>query len=87
MPGGRDIPVTARNRMQYIYAVADWRLNRAISHQSAALLRGLREVLPAAWLAPFSAPELQVRGKGLEEGYVHQCLDCNVLIVPQLLSS
>ena len=100
IPGGRDIPVTARNRMQvgtalayssiidchssrwakvhsicsfqyvhprnllrvvqYIYAVADWRLNQAVSRQSTALLRGLREVIPAAWLAPFSAPELQV---------------------------
>jgi ubiquitin-protein ligase E3 C len=90
VPGGRDIPVTARNRMQvrgravqasqvvdcarclanplfsllqYIYAVADWRLNQAISRQSAALLRGLREVLPAGWLAPFSAPELQARAQ------------------------
>jgi hypothetical protein len=43
-----------------ILQVADWRLNHAIETQCDAFLKGLRNVIPATWLAPFSAPELQV---------------------------
>lgn len=60
VPGGRDIPVTAGNRLAYIYAVAKWRLSTSIARQTDAFLRGMRDVLPPSWLAPFSAPELQV---------------------------
>lgn len=60
VPGGAHIPVTNSNRMQYIHMVADHRLNASIERQTTAFLRGLRDVLPGAWLTPFSAPELQV---------------------------
>jgi ubiquitin-protein ligase E3 C len=60
IPGGAGIAVTAANRLRYIYLVAHARLNTSIERQTAAFLRGLREVIPPDWLAPFSAPELQV---------------------------
>lgn len=68
VPGGASIPVTNANRMQYIYAVADWRLNKSIDRQCAAFLRGLRDVIPMHWLSPFSAPELQALISGSPEG-------------------
>lgn len=60
VPGGSRIPVTSLNRMRYIHLAADWRLNVSIERQTAAFLRGLHDIMPASWLAPFSAPELQV---------------------------
>jgi ubiquitin-protein ligase E3 C len=68
VPGGRDVPVTAANRLRYIHLAANWRLNAAIERQTAALLRGLHDVLPRAWLAPFSAPELQALISGSVDG-------------------
>jgi ubiquitin-protein ligase E3 C len=53
---------------QYIQAMADWRLNRSIERQCGAFVRGLRELIPLAWIAPFSAPELQVLISGSQRG-------------------
>lgn len=66
--GGASIPVTNKNRTQYIHLVADWRLNGAIERQCAAFLRGIRLIVPPAWLATFSAPELQVIISGAARG-------------------
>ena len=60
VPGGAGTPVTASNRLRYIHLVANWRLNAAMARQTAAFARGLREVVPPAWLSPFSPHELQV---------------------------
>jgi ubiquitin-protein ligase E3 C len=68
VPGGRGIAVTAANRLSYIYAIANWRLSTSIQRQCDAFLRGMRDVLPASWLAPFSAPELQVLLSGSQRG-------------------
>lgn len=68
LPGGAAMDVTAANRLQYIYLVADWRLNKAIERQVAAFARGMHDLVPAAWLAAFSAPELQVIISGAPRG-------------------
>jgi ubiquitin-protein ligase E3 C len=68
IPGGASIAVTAKNRMQYIHLIADWRLNQSIERQSSAFLRGLRDIIPQAWLSTFSAPELQVIISGAARG-------------------
>jgi hypothetical protein len=60
VPGGAAMAVTNANRHSYIHLLADFRLRGSIRRQTGAFLEGLRDVLPAAWLAPFSAPELQV---------------------------
>jgi ubiquitin-protein ligase E3 C len=59
VPGGDDIAVTAANRHLYVHAVAYWRLSRSIARQTEALVAGFHDVLPSAWLAGFSEPELQ----------------------------
>jgi len=57
--GGRLIPVTADNRIEYVHAMADYRLNRQIASQCKALVSGLSAVVPPGWLRFFSTPELQ----------------------------
>ena len=58
-PGGAGIPVTAENRLWYIAAVANFRLNVEIVAQSKAFFRGLECVLPRERLRMFSPDELQ----------------------------
>lgn len=39
--------------------MVDWRLSRGTGPQSERLVRGLREMLPSAYLDPFDAQELE----------------------------
>ncbi|CAG4954509.1 unnamed protein product [Colias eurytheme] len=65
-PGGANIPVTAENRIEYIHLVADFKLNRQIRAQCAALKRGLTSVVSSEWLRMFSCRELQLLVSGAE---------------------
>mmetsp|Transcript_12993 Transcript_12993/g.38672 ORF Transcript_12993/g.38672 Transcript_12993/m.38672 type:complete len:211 (-) Transcript_12993:33-665(-) len=66
LPGGRETPVTARNRAQYVQLVAHHRLNVETARPSGAFLRGLRAVVPARWLRLFSPEELQTLVSGAD---------------------
>jgi ubiquitin-protein ligase E3 C len=68
VPGGAGMAVTDANRLRYVFALAQWRLSASIARQRDAFVRGLRDVLPPHWLAPFSAPELQVLLSGAQRG-------------------
>nr|GLL46392.1 E3 ubiquitin-protein ligase UPL7 isoform X1 [Ipomoea trifida] len=56
-PGGKDASVTNDNKLQYIYAIADYKLNRQILPFSNAFYRGLTEVISPSWLKLFNASE------------------------------
>nr|VDD10241.1 unnamed protein product [Brassica oleracea] len=56
-PGGKDISVTIENKMQYIHAMADYKLNRQIVPFSNAFYRGLTDLISPAWLKLFNAHE------------------------------
>lgn len=56
-PGGKDISVTNENKMQYIHAMADYKLNRQIVPFSNAFYRGLTDLISPAWLRLFNAHE------------------------------
>ncbi|KAI9228988.1 MAG: hypothetical protein DHS80DRAFT_14661 [Piptocephalis tieghemiana] len=58
-PGGSSIPVTRANRLQYVYLMANYRLNRQIDAQSRAFSEGLNQQIPRQWLGIFSTQELQ----------------------------
>lgn len=56
-PGGKDVNVTDKNKMQYIHAMADYKLNRQILPFSNAFYRGLTDVISPSWLKLFNASE------------------------------
>ncbi|KAF8042732.1 hypothetical protein BT93_A1151 [Corymbia citriodora subsp. variegata] len=56
-PGGRDICVTNENKMQYIHAIADYKLNRQILAFANAFYRGLTDLILPSWLKLFNATE------------------------------
>ncbi|CAN8254660.1 unnamed protein product [Cochlearia groenlandica] len=55
--GGKDISVTDENKMQYIHAMADYKLNRQIVPFSNAFYRGLTDLISPAWLKLFNSHE------------------------------
>ncbi|KAI9172891.1 ubiquitin-protein ligase (E3) [Blastocladiella emersonii ATCC 22665] len=56
--GGAQVPVTAANRIKYVYQVANFKLNTSIHRQCAAFLHGLSELVRPEWLRLFSQVEL-----------------------------
>ncbi|XP_054811320.1 E3 ubiquitin-protein ligase UPL7 isoform X1 [Prosopis cineraria] len=55
--GGKDILVTNENKMQYIHAMADYKLNQQILPFSNAFYRGLTDLISPSWLRLFNANE------------------------------
>jgi ubiquitin-protein ligase E3 C len=58
--GGRHVPVTARNRIEYIHRVSNYRMNLQIRRQSDAFVRGFSEVIRPEYVQLFSERELQL---------------------------
>mmetsp|Transcript_5252 Transcript_5252/g.15373 ORF Transcript_5252/g.15373 Transcript_5252/m.15373 type:complete len:1221 (+) Transcript_5252:67-3729(+) len=58
IPNGRNVHVTATNRTEYVYLMANYRLNAQLRRPAAAFHRGFTGVLPASWIAMFSPREL-----------------------------
>ncbi|KAK9755521.1 hypothetical protein RND81_01G031600 [Saponaria officinalis] len=56
-PGGKDTNVTNDNKLQYIHAMADYKLNRQIIPLSNAFYRGLTDLISPSWLKLFNASE------------------------------
>ncbi|KAG0367687.1 Ubiquitin-protein ligase E3B [Gamsiella multidivaricata] len=58
MRGGKDIAVTKDNRINYIFKMSDYRLNKQIQEQSKAFIEGFRSIIPLHWISMFSPQEL-----------------------------
>ncbi|KAK6617229.1 hypothetical protein RUM44_005560 [Polyplax serrata] len=65
-PGGKSIPVTSANRIEYIHLMADYKLNKQIRTQCIAFKQGLTNVIPLEWIQMFNNKELQVLISGAE---------------------
>ncbi|ORC90979.1 putative ubiquitin-protein ligase [Trypanosoma theileri] len=56
--GGRDIPVTKRNCLNYIHLMADFKLNRESARQTKAFQNGLERIVDQSWLRLFDSKEI-----------------------------
>ncbi|CAL8100222.1 unnamed protein product [Calicophoron daubneyi] len=65
-PGGRQIPVTEHNRVEYMHLVAYYKLNKQIYPQVRAFTAGINDVIPIDWLRLFDADELQTLISGAD---------------------
>ncbi|KAG0307017.1 hypothetical protein BGZ98_001257 [Dissophora globulifera] len=70
MGGGKDVAVTKDNRINYIFKVSDYRLNKQIQDQSRAFIEGFRSVIPLYWISMFSPQELHrvIAGEDVDFG-------------------
>ena len=53
MPGGKNILVTNKNKMTYIYLMAFYKLNLQINPACNAFLQGLSDLIDLSWLKLF----------------------------------
>lgn len=67
VPNGSDIPVTNKNRLKYIFLVANYRLEAQIRAQCTAFFNGLSELIDPRWLRIFDQMELQELIKGSDQ--------------------
>ncbi|KAA0185330.1 putative Ubiquitin protein ligase [Fasciolopsis buskii] len=65
-PGGRQIPVTEENRVEYMHLMAYYKLNKQIHPQVRAFVAGLNDVIRIDWLRLFDADELQTLISGAD---------------------
>lgn len=56
-PGGKNVAVTNENKLQYVHAIADYKLNRQILPFANAFYRGLIDLISPSWLSLFNASE------------------------------
>jgi len=54
MPNGSKIPVNDKNKIQYIYHMANYKLNTQINPQCKAFFRGLCDLIEPRWLQMFN---------------------------------
>ncbi|EGZ18712.1 hypothetical protein PHYSODRAFT_498916 [Phytophthora sojae] len=60
VPDGANVPVTNENRIRYIHLMANYKLNVLSSMESAAFLKGFRDLIPGTWIQMFAPAELQM---------------------------
>uniref|UniRef100_A0A2H1VCW6 Ubiquitin-protein ligase E3B n=1 Tax=Spodoptera frugiperda TaxID=7108 RepID=A0A2H1VCW6_SPOFR len=59
VPGGKAVPVTNENKINYIHLMAHFRMHTQIKDQTNAFIKGFRTIINPEWLSLFSTPELQ----------------------------
>ncbi|CAM6107607.1 unnamed protein product [Calypogeia fissa] len=68
-PGGANIAVTNENKLQYVHAMADYKLNRQMRPIISAFSRGLSHLIDPAWLGLFNAKEFNQLLSGGEHDF------------------
>ncbi|XP_017785815.1 PREDICTED: E3 ubiquitin-protein ligase HECW2-like isoform X3 [Nicrophorus vespilloides] len=70
-PGGRNVPVTEKNKKEYLERMVRWRLERGVAEQTESLVRGFYEVVDPRLVAVFDARELELVMAGTAEIDLH----------------
>ncbi|KAG6544429.1 hypothetical protein Mapa_014067 [Marchantia paleacea] len=68
-PGGADIAVTNENKLVYVYAMADYKLNRQMRPIIQAFIKGLSDLIAPSWLGLFNAKEFNQLLSGGEHDF------------------
>lgn len=68
VPGGSQLPVTADNKINYLFELANFKLNREFKRASDHFNAGLHELIPEDWIRLFSPRELQQLISGQKKG-------------------
>ncbi|KAI8072700.1 hypothetical protein BC940DRAFT_233068 [Gongronella butleri] len=65
---GQHLSVTNSNKLEYVYLVADHKLNQQARDQTDAFIQGFRSIISSSWLRIFTPTELQwiISGEDLD---------------------
>jgi E3 ubiquitin-protein ligase HUWE1 len=66
-PGGRNIPVTEENKIEYVKLITEMKMTTAIKEQIEAFLSGFHELVPKALISIFNEHELELLISGLPD--------------------
>ncbi|XP_061923801.1 E3 ubiquitin-protein ligase HECW2 isoform X3 [Entelurus aequoreus] len=66
-PGGASIPVSEKNKKEYIECMVKWRIERGVAQQTESLVRGFYEVVDVRLVSVFDARELELVMAGTAE--------------------
>ncbi|MGH0143339.1 UNVERIFIED_CONTAM: hypothetical protein FKN15_007401 [Acipenser sinensis] len=66
-PGGANIPVSEKNKKEYIERMVKWRIERGVVQQTESMVRGFYEVVDARLVSVFDARELELVIAGTAE--------------------
>uniref|UniRef100_A0A8C5FTC1 HECT-type E3 ubiquitin transferase n=1 Tax=Gadus morhua TaxID=8049 RepID=A0A8C5FTC1_GADMO len=66
-PGGAGIPVSEKNKKEYMERMVKWRIERGVSQQTESLVRGFYEVVDVRLVSVFDARELELVIAGTAE--------------------
>ncbi|XP_031440177.1 E3 ubiquitin-protein ligase HECW2 isoform X2 [Clupea harengus] len=66
-PGGSGIPVSEKNKKEYIERMVKWRIERGVAQQTESLVRGFYEVVDVRLVSVFDARELELVIAGTAE--------------------
>ncbi|XP_077473668.1 E3 ubiquitin-protein ligase HECW2 [Stigmatopora argus] len=66
-PGGAAIPVSEKNKKEYIERMVKWRIERGVAQQTESLVRGFYEVVDVRLVSVFDARELELVIAGTAE--------------------
>ncbi|XP_035459955.2 E3 ubiquitin-protein ligase HECW2 isoform X1 [Scophthalmus maximus] len=66
-PGGAGIPVSEKNKKEYIERMVKWRIERGVAQQTESLVRGFYEVVDVRLVSVFDARELELVIAGTAE--------------------
>jgi len=66
-PGGSNIPVTEDNKKEYVEAVVEYRIAKAVEEQFQAFMEGLLELIPPELIEIFDERELELLIGGISE--------------------
>ncbi|CAD5113695.1 DgyrCDS2857 [Dimorphilus gyrociliatus] len=67
IPGGKDIPVSEDNKLDYIKNVINWRFSSRVKEQMSSFLTGFNEIIPNTNLQIFDANEIELLLAGLQD--------------------
>ncbi len=70
-PNGKNIPVTEKNKKEYIERMVKWRIERGVMEQTESLVRGFYEVVDTRLISVFDARELELVIAGTAEIDIH----------------
>lgn len=65
--GGRDIPVTNDNKLEYVELVTQWKIERRVQKQFQAFITGFNELIPEDLVNVFDERELELLIGGISE--------------------
>lgn len=59
-PNGKNVPVTEKNKKEYMERMVKWRLERGVTEQMESIIKGFHEVLDPRIVSIFDARELEL---------------------------